>query len=261
MPVPLRRALVPILAVLAVVVGCSPAPSPSSTTSPPTASVVSPSPAASAAASASAAAASASSVGAASPSSAVSASPGPDASPGELTAGSGALAPGRYTKTGFMPPITLELDDGWFAGTVSDGFFDVQQDRNTPDVAAVQFARVLGVAGAGGTSVPATTAADAARTVHDNTGLVVIDESESRIGGRVGFNVTVENRGAATAPVLDVSVGRLSFDPGRRLWISFFDTSNGVLAVIVGGSVARWDHALKIAEPVLESVVIGGPAG
>jgi hypothetical protein len=30
-----------------------------------------------------------------------------------------------------------------------------------------------------------------------------------------------------------------------------------VLAILVGGSVAKWDEALAAAEPVLESVTIG----
>ena len=30
---------------------------------------------------------------------------------------------------------------------------------------------------------------------------------------------------------------------------------------MVGGSVADWDHALAVAEPVLESIVIGEPLG
>ena len=40
----------------------------------------------------------------------------------------------------------------------------------------------------------------------------------------------------------------------------FFDTPGGVLAVLVGGSVDRWDDTLAIAEPVLESVQIGDEA-
>jgi hypothetical protein len=175
----------------------------------------------------------------------------------ELRSGSGPLPPGHYTKSGFRPPITLDLDDGWFAGTLSDGFFDVQQDQRTPDVVAVQFGRVLGLVGARGSTVPPTTAADAARTIHENAGVTVIEESASKVGGLDGLNVTVENKGTATAPILDVAPGRLGIDPRRRLWISLFDTPDGVLAVMVGGSVAQWDHALAVAEPVLESVVIG----
>jgi hypothetical protein len=56
--------------------------------------------------------------------------------------------------------------------------------------------------------------------------------------------------------VLDVSVGRLGIDSGRWLWISVFDTPDGILAVMVGGSIAQWARALGLAEPVLESIVM-----
>ena len=52
-------------------------------------------------------------------------------------------------------------------------------------------------------------------------------------------------------------LGALGIDIGRRLWIAFFDTPDGLLAVMVGGSVSKWDEALAAAEPVLESVRIG----
>jgi hypothetical protein len=58
---------------------------------------------------------------------------------------------------------------------------------------------------------------------------------------------------------MDVPVGTLGIDPERRLWISLFDTDDGLVAVMVGGSVADWEHALAVAEPVLESIVIGDP--
>jgi hypothetical protein len=54
-----------------------------------------------------------------------------------------------------------------------------------------------------------------------------------------------------------VTPGVLQIAPGRRLWCAFFDTPQGVLAIMVGGSVASWDEALAAAEPVLESVTIG----
>ena len=62
-------------------------------------------------------------------------------------------------------------------------------------------------------------------------------------------------------PVLRVPAGPLAISPERRLWVSFFDTPDGVLAVMVGGSVARWDESLAAAEPVLESVRIGDEGG
>jgi microcompartment protein CcmL/EutN len=54
-----------------------------------------------------------------------------------------------------------------------------------------------------------------------------------------------------------VPPGPLGIDPGRRLWVAFLDTPDGLLAVMVGGSVAEWQAALDAAEPVLESVRIG----
>lgn len=174
----------------------------------------------------------------------------------ELTAGSEPLAPGRYTRASFRPRIVFELDEGWSTGTLANGFFDVQQQQDTPDVIAVQFGNVTGVVQ--GTPAPlAPRTADAmARAIAKNPALMVLGESESRLGGRSGYTVEVENAGATHASILDVPVGRLGIDTGRRLWISLFDTAAGVLAVMVGGSVADWDHALAVAEPVLESVVI-----
>jgi len=161
-----------------------------------------------------------------------------------------------YTRAGFRPPLTLALGDGWFAGTLSDGFFDVQQDRGTPDVVAVQFARIEGVVGDGSSMTPATTTAAAVAAIDRNPGIVVIDESTSLLGGLDGLNVVIENQGASHAAVMRVTPGALGIDPGRRLWISLFDTPDGLLAVMVGGSVAEWDRALTLAEPVLESVVV-----
>jgi len=181
-----------------------------------------------------------------------------DGSPRELTRSSDPLPPGTYTRASFLPRITLELGGGWFAGTLSDGFFDVQRDRNTPDVIAVQFGRVDGVVGAEGRNVEATSAGDAARAIAENPGLEVLGESESRLGGLTGSNLELENTTGSHTGILDVSVGRLGIDSGRRLWISLFDTPDGLLAVMVGGSIAQWARALGLAEPVLESIVIGG---
>jgi hypothetical protein len=177
----------------------------------------------------------------------------------ELPVGGRLLVAGRYQRPGFVPSITFAVDDGWTTGTVSDGFFDVQQEPGTADVMAVQFARVLGVVGADGTKVTPRTAADAAAAIEANPALTVVETSPSRLGGLDGLNLVVANEGTRTAPVLEVSLGSLGFDPGRRLWIALFDTDQGLLAVLVGGSTARWDETLRTAEPVLESVVIGRP--
>jgi hypothetical protein len=166
------------------------------------------------------------------------------------------LAAGRYTRSGFEPRIELELDGTWQAVQLFDGFFDVQQDVGTPDVIAVQFARPSSIDGADGAGEPADAAA-AVELVRANPNLVVIESSDSRIGGLSGHQITVANEGTAHARILLVPPGPLGIDPGRRLWIAFFDTDAGLLAIMVGGSTERWDETLAAAEPVLESVVIG----
>jgi hypothetical protein len=166
------------------------------------------------------------------------------------------LGAGRYTRSGFEPRIELELDGSWQSVQLFDGFFDVQQDAGTPDVIAVQFAKPSRVDGADGSAEPAD-AAEAVALVSANPALTVIESSDSLIGGLSGHQVTVANEGAAHARILLVPPGPLGIDPGRRLWIAFFDTDAGLLAIMVGGSTARWDETLAAAEPVLESVVIG----
>ena len=96
-------------------------------------------------------------------------------------------------------------------------------------------------------------------TLQSNSRLVTVESSSSRIGGLTGFQITVENPNdqVGLTPVMRVTPGVLQIAPGRRLWCAFFDTPNGVLAILVGGSLAKWDEALAAAEPVLESVTIG----
>lgn len=166
------------------------------------------------------------------------------------------LVAGRYTRAGFEPRIDLELDGTWQAVQLFDGFFDVQQDPGNADVIAVQFAKPGRIDGAAGSAEPADAAA-AVELVMANPALTVIDSSDSRIGGLSGHQVTVANEGTTHARILLVPPGPLGIDPGRSLWIAFFDTDAGLLAIMVGGSTARWDEALTAAEPVLDSVVIG----
>jgi hypothetical protein len=169
------------------------------------------------------------------------------------------LTPGRYTRAAFTPRIAFEVGEGWRAVQAGDGFFDIQQDVGSPDVIAVQFARPDGFYGADGALVEATTAAVAAEAIMANPELNVLDSSASRMSGLDGFVVEVENPAAASGPVPTLSVppGPLSIDPARRLWVAVFDTPEGIVAILVGGSVAKWDAALLAAEPVLETVTIG----
>ena len=168
--------------------------------------------------------------------------------------------PGTYTNSGFEPRITFDIAEGWQGVQNASGFFDVQQDPDTPDVIAVQFGNVDGVVGEDGSTVEIGSAAEAVPIIRENPGLTVLGESPSLMSGLEGFTVEVENAADGDAPVLRVPAGPLAISPERRLWVSFFDTPNGVLAVLVGGSVARWDETLAIAEPVLESVRIGDEA-
>ena len=169
------------------------------------------------------------------------------------------LEPGRYTMAGFTPRITFEVGDGWRAVQAQQGFFDIQQDVGSPDVIAVQFALPEGFYGADGALLESTTAPAAARAVEANPAVTILDSSASRMSGLQGFVVEVENPPTASGPaqILSVPPGPLSIDPARRLWIAVFDTPEGVVAVLVGGSVAKWEEALLAAEPVLETVTIG----
>jgi hypothetical protein len=183
------------------------------------------------------------------------------AAAGPLEIRGGDLAPGTYTHSGFEPRITFDLEEGWQGVQNASGFFDVQQDPDTPDVIAVQFGNADAVFGKDGTAVEIDQAADATPIIRENPDLTVLGESPSRMSGLDGFTIEVENAADGDVPVLRVPAGPLAISPERRLWVSFFDTPNGVLAVMVGGSVARWEDSLAIAEPVLESVRIGDESG
>jgi len=193
-------------------------------------------------------------------------SPAPSATPSttvspasEVTGSSGALPPGRYTRRGFEPRITFELDGPWRSVNVFHDFFDVQQDVGSPDVIAVQFALPRLVYPRPDQPAEVPDAAAGVVALHGNTRLKTVETSTSKIGGLDGFQITVENPAdeSGDVAVLVVGPGALSISPGRRLWCAFFDTPQGILAILVGGSVEKWDEALEAAEPVLESVTIG----
>ncbi len=176
----------------------------------------------------------------------------------ELTASPAPLPPGTYTVAAFMPPVTLDIDGTWTSVNRFVDFFDVQQDVGSPDVVAVQVARPSALAGSGGTTPAPGDPAAAVDVLRANSGLTIIEESESRMSGLTGRQVTIENATGTFVEVLVVGQGAVSIDTGRRLWMAFFATPRGLVVVMVGGSVATWDHALTVAEPVLESVRISG---
>lgn len=166
------------------------------------------------------------------------------------------LAPGRYTRHDFAPRVTFEIGEEWFGRQVLRGFFDIQQGgADDPNVIAVQFARPNAVYGADGGEEP-TDAAGAVAILEAHPDLEVVETSPSQIGGLEGSQVTIENNGESGAVFMDLPPGTIAINPGRRLWIAFFDTDQGLLAIMVGGSIEGWDEALAVAEPVLESVEI-----
>ena len=175
----------------------------------------------------------------------------------ELRSTTDPLPPGDYTRSAFTPPVSFTLTEGWRAVQLFDGFFDVQQDVGSPDVIAVQFARPSTVYGAGGQGVEPATAAEAADALRSNAAFEVLGDNEAQVGGLSGHVIEIENAGDAHATVMVVPPGPLGIDPGRRLWVAFLDSPDGLLAVMVGGSVAKWQEALDAAETVLESIRIG----
>jgi len=175
----------------------------------------------------------------------------------ELRSTTEPLPPGDYVRSSFMPPIALTLTEGWRAVQLFDGFFDVQQMVGSPNVIAVQFARPSTVYGTGGQAVEPSTAAEAAEALRGNEAFEVFGDSQARLGGMEGRVIEIENAGDAHATVMVVPPGPLGIDPGRRLWVAFLDTPDGLLTVMVGGSVAEWQAAMDAAEPLLESIRVG----
>lgn len=187
------------------------------------------------------------------------ASPSPSALPSgvtNLTDSGEELEPGRYSYRDFGQPIvSFDVDGPWHAVQLFDGFFDIQQDVDTPDVIAVQFARPEGIHGPDGSTVPAD-AANAVALLEGNPNIDVVEKDTSLIGGLEGSQVTIENTGEDAADFMDLPPGKIGINGGRRLWIAFFDTDHGLLAIMVGGSLQNWEAALTAAEPVLESIAI-----
>ncbi len=171
---------------------------------------------------------------------------------------------GRYSDREFAPRLIFEVaGDTWYAVQRVRGFFDIQSgDLDSPDVVAIQFARPDRVYGEDGGEEP-TDAANAAEILGANPGISVVETSASEIGGLEGTQLTLENSGDRGAVFMDLPPGTISLDSGRRLWVAFFDTDAGLLAIMVGGSIEQWDATLDAAEPVLESITFeaSGPSG
>jgi hypothetical protein len=172
----------------------------------------------------------------------------------ELPSPGARVEPGLYTKASFAPALSFRVGPGWTAEQAYPGFFDIEDDPGSPDVITVQFGNVTGALNAA--AVVAAIAAD--------TRLLATDPVNVRIGGQNGVQVVVDTTDPADSsppifrPVLTVAPGPLSIASGRRLQITLVDVDNGILAVLVGGSIRKWDSTLQLAEPVIDSLVIAG---
>ena len=191
------------------------------------------------------------------------ASPSPSALPTGVTnlTANEELAAGRYSYRDFGEPIvSFEVDGApWRAVQLWDGFFDIEQgDAEDPHVIAVQVAHPTAVHGSDGAVVP-TDAANAVALLGSNPDLDVVETSSSRIDGLDGSQITVENTGDEVVSFIGLPPGTIGINGDRRLWMAFFDTDEGLLAIMIGGSIEKWDEALAAAEPVLESIEIGRP--
>jgi hypothetical protein len=162
------------------------------------------------------------------------------------------LKPGYYANSNFEPEVRFFVGKGWTATQAAPGFFDIEDDPGSLDVVAVQFANVVGMSSASETLAEISESSDLSSTIAEP---VTID-------GHDGLRVVVQTTDAVDSdppifrPVLNVPPGPLSIASGRRLQVTVFDVDGGVLAILVGGSIAEWDHALEIATPVVESVSI-----
>ncbi|HEX6069263.1 MAG TPA: hypothetical protein VFZ18_05550, partial [Longimicrobiaceae bacterium] len=122
-----------------------------------------------------------------------------------------------------------------------------------PDVIAVQFANVVGHA----------TAAGVVAALRDNPNLRVDGGEPAEVGRYRGFRAEVQTTDpvASDPPVfrevVSVPAGPIGIASARRLQLTLLDTPRGVLGILVGGSIARWDRTLEVARPVVESVRIG----
>jgi hypothetical protein len=163
------------------------------------------------------------------------------------------LEAGTYLKEGFDPRVTFTIAEGWTAAQATAGFFDIQDDPGSVDVVAVQFGNVT----------EADTAEEVAANVAARPDLTVSEPDEVTIGGYTGVHLVVdttdplETSPVVFRPVIRLTPGDVSIASARRLDLNLLDVDGQVLAIMVGGSVAEWDHAMELATPVIESVQIG----
>ena len=198
-------------------------------------------------------------------------SPNPAPSIPELGITGGVVPAGRYALRGFDPRITVDLDGSWESLAQRNGYTSlVQVSRPTgsnPYLAGtlVLITLVDSVTAGTDSSIKPTTANEAVDSIKQSLGSWVIETHDSQIGGLDGKQLTVERPGSGppmsrdVVGVIGAPAGAIVLTPGRRLWIAFFTTQQGVVAIVVGGSIEGWDATLAAAEPVLEEIRFSVP--
>ena len=177
----------------------------------------------------------------------------------ELLEGAGLLPAGRYTPSAFRPGVTFDVPDGWSVGAVGDGYVAINHALDGGQVVELLFANVAAVVDAAGEEIEAADAEAVAQLIREHPGLEVIGSSGSRMSGLDGVTIEVENAATARTQLLTTTSEPVGIEPGARLWLSLFDTADGLLGIAVASPGATWDEALAIAEPLLESVTVEAP--
>jgi hypothetical protein len=174
----------------------------------------------------------------------------------ELGISNGVLDAGRYRLRGFEPPITVGLDGTWSSLAQIDHYAALENTPGMPGL-LVQIG-LVGSIGERDLAAAPMTAEDAASAVQRIPGAAVVETSASQIGGRDGFQVTLERPDDGSLGtivlLLGVPAGGIGLTPGARIWIAFFDTPQGVVAIMVRGTIDDWERDLALAEPVLEQI-------
>jgi hypothetical protein len=151
-----------------------------------------------------------------------------------------------------VPSLAFAVGDGWTTVQQYPEFFDIQDDPSSLDVVAVQFIIATGF----------NTADEAAADIEGRDNLHVSDREQVSSGFATGIRLVVDTTDPANSdpvifrPVLNTPPGPISIGSGRRLQVNLFTRPEGVLAILVGGSIAQWDRALQVSASVLESVAL-----
>ena len=167
---------------------------------------------------------------------------------------------GRYTFSGFVPRVTLDLDANvWRLGPKIEGFFALVRSADGQGAIIIRFVRPTTIFNGPDTTVEATTSAAAVAALQGNSALVDKGSNEARLGGLSGgIVIEIESSDPAAVPKF-MERGPISFtvEPGTRVWLAFFDLPDGLLNVQILGSSAEWERDLGLVEETMETVTIG----